>query len=47
MDIYGQENPPEYDLTQINVPIGLYWSQNDWLAHPTVSVNNFYLCYHY
>ena len=36
-DIYGQDTPPEYDLTQVNVPIGLYWGENDWLAHPSVS----------
>ena len=35
-EIYGQDTPPEYDLTQVNVPIGLYWSENDWLAHPSV-----------
>ena len=36
-DIYGQDTPPEYDLTKVNVPIGLYWGENDWLAHPSVS----------
>merc|ERR1712141_300865 len=34
-DIYGQDTPPEYDLTKVNVPIGLYWGENDWLAHPS------------
>ncbi|KAF6216011.1 hypothetical protein GE061_000348 [Apolygus lucorum] len=29
---YGQETPPEYDLTKITVPINLHYSLNDWLA---------------
>jgi len=29
---YGQEHPPEYDLTKVTAPVGLFWSDNDWLA---------------
>ncbi|ETN70864.1 hydrolase, alpha/beta domain protein, partial [Necator americanus] len=31
---YGQANPPEYDFTQIQNPIYLYWGDSDWLADP-------------
>nr|CAD7429300.1 unnamed protein product [Timema monikensis] len=29
---YNQSTPPEYDLTNITVPIALHYSDNDWLA---------------
>ena len=32
---YNQTKAPEYDITRVNVPVALYWSQNDWLAGPT------------
>ncbi|XP_069194758.1 lipase 3 [Procambarus clarkii] len=32
---YGQQEPPLYDLTHITAPVGLFWSDNDWLAVPT------------
>ena len=38
MEIYGQDEPPEYDVTQITAPVALYWSDNDWLAEPVVSI---------
>jgi len=31
---YGQETPPDYDLTKVTVPVALYWSEADWLAQP-------------
>ncbi|XP_021960957.1 lipase 3 [Folsomia candida] len=31
---YGQETPPEYDISKITAPVALYWGQNDWLAAP-------------
>jgi len=34
LEVYGQEEPPEYDVTQITAPVALYWSDNDWLAEP-------------
>ena len=37
-EIYGQDEPPEYDVTQITAPVALYWSDNDWLAEPVVSI---------
>ena len=42
MEIYGQEEPPEYDTTKITAPVALYWSDNDWLAEPVV-VTNFFI----
>jgi len=30
--IYGQDPPPEYDISKITAPIALYWSANDWLG---------------
>jgi hypothetical protein len=31
---YNQIVPPMYNLTNVNVPVGLFWAQNDWLADP-------------
>ncbi|CAG9787966.1 unnamed protein product [Diatraea saccharalis] len=32
MEIYGAEYPPDYDLSNVAVPVVLYFSENDWLA---------------
>ena len=40
IEIYGQEEPPEYDVTKITAPVALYWSDNDWLAEPVVSIES-------
>ncbi|XP_045452688.1 lipase 3-like [Melitaea cinxia] len=32
--IYGQSEPPKYNLTKVEVPVVLYYSEEDWLAHP-------------
>jgi lysosomal acid lipase/cholesteryl ester hydrolase len=32
MQIYGQVDPPHYDIGLVDVPVSLYWSDNDWLA---------------
>lgn len=32
--IYGQRNPPDYDLTRVTAPVAIFWSLNDWLADP-------------
>jgi len=32
---YGQRSPPDYDTSKMQVPVGLYWGQEDWLADPT------------
>jgi len=32
MEMYGQETPPEYDISKITAPIALYWGENDWLG---------------
>ncbi|CAG0896315.1 unnamed protein product [Darwinula stevensoni] len=34
LEHYGQEQPPEYDLTKVNTPVFLYYGDNDWLADP-------------
>ncbi|CAG0893022.1 unnamed protein product [Darwinula stevensoni] len=34
LEHYGQEEPPEYDLSKVNAAVFLYWGQNDWLAAP-------------
>ena len=35
---YGQDTPPDYDLTKVTTPVALYWSEADWLAQPAVSL---------
>jgi len=34
MDHYGQDEPPEFSLKALTLPVASYWSQNDWLAQP-------------
>lgn len=36
---YGQDTPPQYNLTKINTPFALFYAQNDWLAGPEVSLS--------
>ncbi|XP_063851859.1 lipase 3-like [Scylla paramamosain] len=31
---YGQQTPPHYDLAKVTTPVGLFHSDNDWLAAP-------------
>lgn len=31
---YGVDYPPEYNPEVIDMPLSLYWGQNDWLAMP-------------
>ena len=33
-EAYGQDDPPEFSIEAIKVPVASYWSQNDWLAQP-------------
>lgn len=33
--VYGQEIPPAYNVSGVKVPVGLFWSLNDWFADPT------------
>lgn len=37
MQIYNATEPPDYDFTNVTVPIALFYSDNDWLASNTVS----------
>lgn len=32
---YGQIEPPKYVLKNIEAPVSLFFSESDWLAHPT------------
>ena len=41
MERYGQEMPPEYHPEHVTAPVAAYWSDNDWLAHITVSFGPF------
>lgn len=34
MKHYNQTDAPQFDLSRVNVPVGLYWAPNDWLADP-------------
>lgn len=35
MKVYGQRLPTKYDMVNVKVPVSLYYSEEDWLAHPT------------
>ncbi|XP_059057612.1 lipase 3-like [Achroia grisella] len=32
--MYGTVQPPVYDVSQIQTPVALYYSEEDWLSHP-------------
>ncbi|CAG0900835.1 unnamed protein product [Darwinula stevensoni] len=34
LEHYGQEEPPEYDISEVNTPAFLYWSEDDCFADP-------------
>lgn len=34
IDRYGQDTPREYNLTEVTVPVALFWAENDYLAAP-------------
>ena len=36
-EIYGQTDPPEYEIEKITAPVAVYWADNDWLAQREVS----------
>lgn len=40
MALYNTTSPPDYDLSKVQVPIGIFWAANDWLASPKVSFIN-------
>lgn len=35
MQVYGSRQPPKYDMHNVWAPVVLYYSEEDWLAHPT------------
>ena len=41
LEMYRSEKPPEYNLTYVTVPIGVFSSQNDYIAPPKVSFIHF------
>ncbi|CAL4076668.1 unnamed protein product, partial [Meganyctiphanes norvegica] len=32
MNHYGQRTPPMFNLTNVTPPVGLFWSDGDWIA---------------
>lgn len=43
---YNQTTPPDYELSKIKVPMGLFWAENDWLSNSLVNytqINNFFI----
>ncbi|XP_023943564.2 lipase 3-like [Bicyclus anynana] len=38
---YGSQTPPRYALNRIRVPVSLFYSEEDWLAHP-IDVDRLY-----
>ena len=33
---YGSVKPPPFNLSNTKIPVALFWSQNDFVAHPKV-----------
>ena len=40
LETYGTIQPPQYNISEIQVPIGIIWSDNDYFVHPKVSKNS-------
>lgn len=36
---YGTAEPPEYDLAMVTVPVYIFWSQNDPISPPQVTLD--------
>ncbi|CAB3257938.1 unnamed protein product [Arctia plantaginis] len=34
VNVYGKEQPPKYEMENVKAPVSLYYSEDDWLAHP-------------
>ncbi|XP_075981418.1 lipase 3-like [Anticarsia gemmatalis] len=32
--VYGNEQPPKYEMEKVQAPVTLFYSEEDWLAHP-------------
>lgn len=45
LEFYNTTYAPSYNLTKLNVPLALFYADNDWLAAPKVNYDfyNFYL----
>ncbi|KAJ8673199.1 hypothetical protein QAD02_004461 [Eretmocerus hayati] len=41
LDIYGSAIPPDYDISKIQVPVGIFWAENDPVADPR-DIQRFY-----
>lgn len=41
--IYNTTEPPDYNLTNITVPIALFYADNDWLVNSLVGSGKMYL----
>lgn len=41
---YKSKNPPDYNLKNTQVPVALFWAENDWFANPRVR-NVFFLSF--
>ncbi|XP_049876863.1 lipase 3-like [Pectinophora gossypiella] len=33
--VYGSAQPPKYNMQKVQTPVALYYSEEDWLAHPS------------
>lgn len=33
-NVYGTPEPPKYEMSKVHVPVAVYYSEEDWLAHP-------------
>ncbi len=34
--VYGQFEPPEYNVSMVSVPVATYWGRNDWFSNEKV-----------
>ena len=42
LEVYGQEEPPEYNLEMVTVPVATYWGLNDFYAPEEVKIYIWY-----
>lgn len=42
LEKYGTPQPPDYDLSKVTSPVYMYYAENDWLVHKSVSISCYF-----
>ena len=41
LEKYGQEQPPQYNVSRVTTPVAIYYSSNDWAVNIDVTLRGF------